>query len=211
MKKKIKTLDEYFSIGCGRCEKGSTDDCNVRRWDAEVQALKSLVEKKSLKPELKWSQPCYTHKGKIVVSISALNQGAVLSFFRGSLLKDSAKILEFPGENSKEDKIIRFSDVKAIKKVEKTLLKYIDEAVELINAGVKVPKSDAPVDIPSELLQLMDEDESLKDAFRALTKGRQRSYALHINSAKQEKTRQNRAEKCIPKIMDGLGFNEYAK
>jgi uncharacterized protein YdeI (YjbR/CyaY-like superfamily) len=57
----------------------------------------------------------------------------------------------------------------------------------------------------------MEEDASLKEAFLALTPGRQRSYVLHISSAKQTATRVNRVEKCIPKILDGLGFNEYAK
>ncbi|MFM8449037.1 MAG: YdeI/OmpD-associated family protein, partial [Haliscomenobacter sp.] len=45
-------------------------------------------------------------------------------------------------------------------------------------------------------------------AFHALTPGRQRAYLLHFSGAKQAATRASRIEKCIPRILEGRGFNE---
>lgn len=52
-------------------------------------------------------------------------------------------------------------------------------------------------------------DPQLQIAWYLLTPGHQRSYILHIGSAKQEQTQLNRIEKRIPKIYTGKGFNEY--
>jgi uncharacterized protein YdeI (YjbR/CyaY-like superfamily) len=46
----------------------------------------------------------------------------------------------------------------------------------------------------------------LKIAFEGLTPGRQRAYILHFAQPKQQKTRESRIEKCIPKILSGKGF-----
>jgi uncharacterized protein YdeI (YjbR/CyaY-like superfamily) len=45
-------------------------------------------------------------------------------------------------------------------------------------------------------------------AFDALTPGRQRGYVLYFMGAKQSQTRTARIEKCIPKILAGLGFHD---
>ncbi|WP_373694195.1 YdeI/OmpD-associated family protein [Edaphobacter paludis] len=44
-----------------------------------------------------------------------------------------------------------------------------------------------------------------------LTPGRRKSYIFHISSAKQEKTRSARAERCVPMIQNGRGFNELPR
>jgi uncharacterized protein YdeI (YjbR/CyaY-like superfamily) len=62
--------------------------------------------------------------------------------------------------------------------------------------------------IPEELQARLKQDPTLKAAFEALTPGRQKSYILHISSAKQSQTRAARAEKCAPMILSGRGFNE---
>jgi hypothetical protein len=48
----------------------------------------------------------------------------------------------------------------------------------------------------------------LRSAFATLTPGRRKSYIFHVSSAKQAKTRAARAEKCVPMILSGRGFNE---
>jgi len=48
----------------------------------------------------------------------------------------------------------------------------------------------------------------LMAAFEALTRGRRKSYIFQISGAKQAKTRAARAEKCVPIILSGRGFNE---
>jgi len=48
----------------------------------------------------------------------------------------------------------------------------------------------------------------LKAAFYKLTPGRQRGYLLYFSSAKQSKTRMERVEKYIPKILDNEGLDD---
>jgi uncharacterized protein YdeI (YjbR/CyaY-like superfamily) len=48
----------------------------------------------------------------------------------------------------------------------------------------------------------------LKFAFFKLTPGRQRAYLLHFSAPKQSKTRMERVEKYIPKILDGKGLDD---
>lgn len=211
MKQKIHTVEEYFSIGCGRCDKGSTPECKVHQWADELQLLRAIALESGLVEELKWSQPCYTYNGTNIVLVSAFKHYAFMTFFKGSLLTDPEKILEKAGENSKAGSVARFTNVKDIKKNTKVLKQYIQEGIELVKAGKKVEKSTTDYVMPEELLQVLENDPEMFDAFEALTPGRQRSYFLHVSSAKQEKTRFTRAQKCKSKVMAGLGFNEYKK
>jgi uncharacterized protein YdeI (YjbR/CyaY-like superfamily) len=48
----------------------------------------------------------------------------------------------------------------------------------------------------------------LKNAFEALTPGRQRGYLLYFSQPKQAKTREARIEKYIPQILAGKGLND---
>jgi uncharacterized protein YdeI (YjbR/CyaY-like superfamily) len=48
----------------------------------------------------------------------------------------------------------------------------------------------------------------LRAPFEALTPGRRKSYIFHVSGAKQAKTRAARAERCVPMILSGRGFNE---
>jgi uncharacterized protein YdeI (YjbR/CyaY-like superfamily) len=51
--------------------------------------------------------------------------------------------------------------------------------------------------IPFELQALLDKDKQANDFFNTLTKGYQKGYCDWVGSAKQEATRQSRAEKAI--------------
>ena len=51
--------------------------------------------------------------------------------------------------------------------------------------------------IPSELLTLLDNVKQAKDFFDTLTKSYKKGYCDWFGSAKQEATRQSRAEKAI--------------
>ena len=62
--------------------------------------------------------------------------------------------------------------------------------------------------MPDEFQSALNEMLELKTAFEALTPGRQRGYLLYFSSAKQSKTRNERVEKYIPKILDGKGLDD---
>lgn len=211
MKKKITTIEEYFTIGCGRCEKGSTPECKVHTWADELALLRKIALKAGLVEELKWSQPCYTYNGTNIVIVSAFKDHAIMTFFKGSLLTDPENILTKPGPNSEAGRIARFTSVAEIKKYQKVLGAYIQEGIELVKAGKTVATNTEKYVMPEELLVVLEDDPEMFEAFQELTPGRQRSYFLHVSSAKQPKTRTSRALKIKPKVLAGIGFNEYQK
>ena len=65
--------------------------------------------------------------------------------------------------------------------------------------------------IPEELELAFGSNPSLKDSFEALSPSKRREYAEHIGGAKREETRQQRLQKVIPMILEGIGLSDKYK
>ena len=52
-------------------------------------------------------------------------------------------------------------------------------------AGIKPVKVATELELPEELAEALEADVELAEAFHALTPGRQRSYVIHLSSAKE--------------------------
>jgi uncharacterized protein YdeI (YjbR/CyaY-like superfamily) len=199
--------DTYFTTGCGRCAKGGTPACKVNTWAAELAALRGLVLEAGLTEECKWGVPCYTINGGNVVIIHSFKEYCALLFFKGALLKDAKGLLIQQTENVQAGRQLRFTDVRDIVKLKTTIKAYLQEAIAVEKAGLKVAmKPTAEFAMPDEFQAKLNESPALKTAFEALTPGRQRAYLLHFAAAKQAKTREARIEKCTPQILNGKGL-----
>ncbi len=180
-----------------------------KNWKDELTKLRSIVLSCGLTEEVKWYQPCYSFKGTNLIILGSFKEFCTLSFFKGVLLKDEHKILEFPGKNSQSAKFVKITNIQQINNLEGTLKDYIKEMIELEKSGVKVVfKKIEEQKIPEELEEIFNQDKNFEKAFRALTPGRQRAYLLHFSSAKQSSTRITRIEKLKPKIFEGKGLND---
>ena len=204
--------DTYFTAGCGRCPKGGTPACKViSTWQAELAALRALVLDSGLTEECKWGVPCYTFgndekRGNVVI-IHAFKDYCALLFFKGALLKDAKGILIQQTANVQAARQLRFTDVREIVALKTTIKAYLQEAIAVEKAGLKVNmKPTAEFAMPEEFQAKLDASPALKTAFEALTPGRQRGYLLHFSAAKQSKTREARIEKCAPQILNGKGL-----
>lgn len=204
-------IDKYLDEGCGRCPLGGTPDCKVHPWVDHLRALRTIVLECGLAEELKWSVPCYTMEGKNILLVSALKDCATVSFFKGSLLKDSRGWLVKPGPHSQATRYLKFTDVKSIAKWEREIKAYIHEAIEVEKAGLEVVFKKNPEPIPEELEAKFKADPMLKSAFEGLTPGRQRGYILYFSQPKQSKTRVSRIEKCTANILNGIGLHDAYK
>lgn len=181
----------------------------ITKWREEFEKLREIALGCGLEEELKWGQPCYMAEGANIVLIHGFKEYCAYLFFKGALLKDPKGILIQQTENVQSGRQIRFTGLVEIVKLEKTLKAYIREAVEVEKAGLKVElKKTTDYAVPEEFRARLDSDRALKAAFEGLTPGRQRAYLFHFGQAKQSKTREARIEKCIPKIMDGLGLDD---
>lgn len=202
-------IDLYLAEGCGRCSLGGTPQCKVHSWPEELRQLRRMVLECGLNEELKWSQPCYTYEKANVLLLSAFKDYVALSFFKGALLKDTEGILIQQTENVQATRQLRFTNVKHIMELEAVIKAYIFEVIDAERAGLKVAKKPhSEFKSVSELKQRLDGDIAFREAFLALTPGRQRGYKLYFAAPKQARTRESRIEKCVPDILKGKGLHE---
>jgi len=179
------------------------------RWQEEFRKLRQIILDCGLTEELKWGQPCYSLDGKNVVLMHGFKEYCAVLFIKGALLKNAKGLLIQQTENVQAGRQIRFTNVQEILKLEKALKAYIQEAIKVEKAGLKVElKKTADYAVPEEFQNRLDEHPALKSAFEALTPGRQRAYIHYFSQPKQSTTRESRVEKYIPKILDGLGFDD---
>ena len=211
MIEKNPAVDQYLADGCMRCPLGGTPECKVHTWPEELVELRRILLESGLKEERKWGMPCYTYEGKNVAMMSAFKEYCSLSFFKGALLKDAEGILDKPGANTQAGRLVRFTYVQDILKLESLLSAYLAEAIEIEKAGLKVEFKQDVEPIPEEFQQILDDDPALQAAFESLTPGRQRAYILYFSQPKQSKTRTARVEKHIQQILDGIGlYDKYS-
>lgn len=181
----------------------------AKKWQEELEKLRTIVLDCHLAEELKWGCPCYTYEKNNIVLIHAFKDYCALLFFKGALLKDPKGILIQQTANVQAARQLRFTGVKEIDKLKATIKAYVFEAVKVEESGVKVPmKKTTEFKMPDEFAAKLDKNKALKKAFEALTPGRQRGYLLYFSSAKQEKTREARIEKYIPQILKGKGLDD---
>jgi uncharacterized protein YdeI (YjbR/CyaY-like superfamily) len=201
----ITQIDDYFSLGCGRCVRFATPDCSVQAWMGGLLPLRKLLLDLNLTETVKWGHPCYMHKDRNIVIIGALRGDFRLSFFDAALLKDPEKVLERAGPNTKYPDMIRFTNSLQVEAMQATIRAYVQEAMGYAEAGIKAPKVVSEIDLPDELIDALDSDPELAEAFHNLTPGRQKSYAFNLNAAKKSETRIARIIGFRDKILAGKG------
>jgi uncharacterized protein YdeI (YjbR/CyaY-like superfamily) len=185
----------------------------VKKWQEEMEKLRKIVLGCQLTEESKWGKPCYTFQNSNVVIIQGFKGYCALLFCKGVLLKDTNRILIQQTENVQAARQIRFTNVREIVEMEPILKAYVHEAIEVEKAGLEVNyKKTSEFTVPEELQNKLDEIPALKQAFEALTPGRQRAYFLYFSAPKQSKTRDSRIEKCMQQILNGKGLDDdYAR
>ena len=179
----------------------------TKTWRGEIQKVRSILLDCGLEEDIKWGKPCFSFEGSNVAIIQPFKAHLSLMFFKGALFKDSHGLLRSQGENTQSALRLEFTSEAQVTKA--VLKSYVKEAIAVEKAGLKVEfKAKRELELPEELTQILKKDRKLSKAFSALTPGRQRAYVLHFKGAKQSQTRTARIEKCIPKILAGLGMND---
>jgi uncharacterized protein YdeI (YjbR/CyaY-like superfamily) len=183
----------------------------AKKWQEEISKLRIIILDCGLTEALKWGVPCYMLDKSNIVLIHVFKEYCAVLFFKGALLNDAKGILIQQTENVQAARQVRFTNVREITKLETILKAYIYEAIEVEKAGLKVElKKPEEFKVTEEFKNKLSAKgaAALKNAFAALTPGRQRAYLLYFAAPKQSKTRELRVEKCIPQILNGKGLND---
>lgn len=176
-------------------------------WQAEIQKLRSILLDCGLDEDIKWGKPCFAFEGKNVAIIQPFKAHCSLMFFKGALFEDPHGLLRSQGENTQSALRLEFTSEAQVKKA--VVASYVKQAILVEKSGLTVDfKAKRELEPPEELTQILQKNRKLAKAFHALTPGRQRGYVMHFKGAKQSQTRTARIEKCIPKILAGLGMND---
>ena len=206
---KPQNVDDFLQDGCGRCAKGGTPDCKVHLWTQELMFLRNLCLESGLTETIKWGMPVYTHKDKNAIILGAFKEFSTIGFFKGSLLNDPQHILQVSGENTQDSRLIKFTSLQEVTKLEDWIRIFIQDAIAIEVQGLKPPKMEKKdLVLPEELRAFLDENPEVSSAFYALTPGRQRSWVIFISGAKQSTTRESRVLKAVPKILEGKGMHD---
>lgn len=179
----------------------------TNQWENEIEQLHAIIRKTSLVETTKWGGSVYTHKNKNVVGIGGFKSYFGIWFYNGVFLKDEKKLLiNANEENTKSLRQMRFTSVNEVD--EKLILYYINEAIEIEEKGLFIPKEKKETIIPELLQNELDKNQELLSKFNAFSPYKQREFIEYLTSAKQEKTQLARLEKIIPLIVEGKGLND---
>ena len=204
----ITDIEDYFARGCGRCARFDTLDCSTRFWAKGLSDLRRICRAAGLQETVKWAHPCYRHAGRNVAIIGALRGDFRLSFFNAALMADPQGVLERQGPNTRHPDALRFTDIAQVAAQEPVITAYLQEAMGYAAAGVVPAKEPVEVDLPGELVDALDVDPVLAEAFHRLTPGRQKSYVIHLGNSKSPATRIARIERLRDHILAGKGATE---
>lgn len=204
----ISDPDDFFTKGCGRCDRFATPDCSTRPWIDGLNNLRRICLDMGLHETVKWAHPCYMHAGRNVAIFGAFRGDFRLSFMNPGLLSDTEGVLAPQGPNSQTPSMIRFTATQQVGELAPVIRAYLRQLMDHAEAGAKPSKLEREIDMPDELTEALDADPELAEAFHALTPGRRKSYMFNLNQTKQSATRVARIEKFRNKIIAGKGAME---
>ncbi|MAQ45693.1 MAG: hypothetical protein CL812_07510 [Confluentimicrobium sp.] len=204
----ITRIEDYFTRGCGRCDRFDGPDCSVHHWAAGLSALRQICLEAGLTETAKWGQPCYTHAGRNIAILGAFRENFCLTFFKAGLLDDPDRLLERAGPNTQTAGVLRFTEVEGPAERADAIRDFLHQLKHHAEAGTKPPRQTPRVDLPEDLVEALDDDPDLAAAFHALTPGRQRSYVITLSGAKKPETRARRILGFRERILSGRGATE---
>jgi uncharacterized protein YdeI (YjbR/CyaY-like superfamily) len=204
----ISDPDDFYTKGCGRCDRFATPDCSARLWAAGLDHLRRICLHMGLQETVKWGHPCFMHAGRNIAIFGAFRADFRLTFLNAGLLKDTEGVLQPQGPGSQTPSMIRFTAAEQVADKAPVIRAYLRQLMDHAEAGTQPPKVQRDLDVPDELTEALDADPELAAAFNALTPGRQKSYLFNLNQARQSATRVARIEKFRGKIIAGKGALE---
>ena len=179
-------------------------------WNRELIVLREIITSLGLKEHIKWSMPVYSHHNKNVVGFGATKNYVGIWFFQGGLLEDKhQKLMNAQEGKTQAMRQWRFEEVNEIEKDRELILSYIQESISNFESGIQIkPKKKKSLNLPPEMKSLLNSNQQIHTAFRALSISKQREYAEYISEAKRESTKENRLKKIQLLILEGKGLND---
>ncbi len=172
--------------------------------------IRKLVHKAcpDITETIKWSFPHFDYKG-MVCSVAAFKQHCAFGFWKAAIMKDPDKILQIKdrGAMGHFDRITSIKDLPS----DKIMIAYIKQAVELNEAGVKLPAKPKATPkelvIPAYIIKALKKNSAAKKNFDAFPYSHKKEYVEWITEAKTAPTREKRIVTMLEWLEEGKTKN----
>ena len=169
--------------------------------------LRKLVHKASPKisETVKWGMPAFEYKG-IVCGIAAFKEHCTFGFWKHSLL-------DYNGFSTEKTAMGSFGRITSKKDLpsDDTIVKLVQQAVELNENGVKVakpkPAAKKELVVPNYLTDALKKNKAAQKTFENFPPGSKKEYVEWITEAKTEPTREKRLATTIEWLSEGRRRN----
>lgn len=167
--------------------------------------LRALVHKACphVTETIKWSAPHFESHGSNLCHMAAFSQHCAFGFWKGSLLKDKAGILEKQAAMGHFGRITSLEDLPA----DKIIIAYIKEADKLNKDNVKLPAKTPAAKkalvTPEILMVALKKHKAALQNFEAFSYSNKKEYIEWIDGAKTEETREKRVGTAVEWIAEG--------
>jgi len=169
--------------------------------------VRKLVHKASpeISETVKWSMPAFEYKG-LVCGIAAFKNHCAVGFWKEKLLEQSA----FPKTKTAMGSLGKITSKKDLPP-DDVIIKLVQQAVELNENGIKVPKKAAApkkeLVIPDYLTAALKKNRAAQKTFESFPYSCKKEYVEWITEAKTEPTREKRLATTIEWLAEGKRRN----
>ncbi len=181
-----------------------------------LEHLRALVHKAcpEVEESIKWSFPHFNYKGEMMCSMASFKQHCAFGFWKASLMKDNTLLANAKGETAMGH-LGRITSLKDLPS-DAVMIRYIKEAMQLNDAGIKVekkkPVSAKEVEIPDYFIKQLKKNKAAQKTFEGFSPSNKKEYVQWITEAKTEATRESRMRTAIEWMAEGKPRNwKYMK
>ena len=148
---------------------------------------------------IKWRAPFFVHQGNLM-AMPAFKQHCALIFWKGRLLLNK----------DQKTKLRRLTSISELPG-DKILIGYIRKAVEVNEAGIKIPrprpKAKKAVVVPDYFQAVLGKNKKALAVFENFSPSHKREYVEWITEAKREETRTKRIQTAVDWLVKGKSRN----
>lgn len=172
-----------------------------------LKHLRELIHKvcPDVEETTKWGFPHFEYKGSILCSMAAFKQHCVFGFWKASLMDDPDHIFDGGESAGNLGQIKNLKDLPA----DKILTKYIKQAMQLNEEGVKVEKKtktlpgSKEIKAPDDFMKAIAKNKKALATFEKFSYTNKKEYIDWITGAKSEETRNKRRETAVEWMAEG--------
>lgn len=176
-----------------------------------LKRIRSLVHTAcpEVEEKIKWSFPHFDYHDKMLCHMAAFKHHCTFGFWLSNQMNDPDHILQKEDEKSAMGSLGKIQSLQDLPS-EKTILKYIHQAMQLSDSGKKLERRKEvkkELEVPNDFFKALSSNNTAKANFESLPISHRNEYIQWISEAKLESTKKRRLEKAIQQIQEGKKIN----